>query len=252
MCSVLVLSGTIYAQDQIVKTSGEELFGKVIRVNNLDVVYKKKDNPDGPEYSELKSNILFVKYENGQKEIFTTANMPVVRDVSAICEPLKRKNSIFVEAGGNGLVASLNYERKFFSNRNNNFVAIKAGIGPFATISILNITSTYNIGDGMNFFEAGGGVGGFTNQLFDENSGRSDYSFVYFTPIIGYRRQSAKGFLLKTFITTFSDRRRETTFVKTGTVINPYSGYSYDTGYYSSEDYIQYFPFLGVSVGFSF
>ncbi len=238
ICSVIVLSGTIYAQDQIVKTSGEEIFGKVVRVNNLDVVYKKKENPDGPEYSELKSNILFIKYENGQKEIFTTANMPVVRDISTLCEPIKRKNSIFVEAGGNGIIASLNYERKFFSNKNNNFGTIKVGITPIATINILNVTSTYNIGDGMNFFEIGGGAGVYTNQIFSSSQYSNDYAYLYFTPTLGYRRQSAKGFLLRTFISTFAIRN--TTYTYNG------------NGNSSIEHSTQYYPFLGISVGYSF
>jgi len=240
--AILIISGSIFAQDQIVKTSGEEIFGKVVRVNALDVVYKKKDNLDGPEYSELKANILFVKYENGQKDIFTTGSTPVVRDVSTICEPIKRKNSVFFEAGGNGLIASLNYERRFFSNKKNNFGTVKVGIGPFATINILNITSTYNIGDGMNFFEIGGGAGVVTNRLFNDESSISDNNYFYFTPVIGYRRQSARGFLLRAFLTTVAIREER-------------SVYLFSNGYYPNYEnqvYYRYYPFLGISIGYSF
>ena len=190
----LILCTVVKAQDQVVKTNGDEILGKVIRVNPVDIIYKKKDNLEGPEYSELKANILFIKYENGTKEVYTTANTPVVNNQSTLCAPIKRKNSIFLEGGGNGLFGSVNYERKFFNVSNNNFASLKIGLGPFVTFNTINLTTTYNVGDGMNFFEAGGGIGvlayggvGAYNQ---------ESSYAYFTPTVGYRRQSAGVFCL--------------------------------------------------------
>lgn len=249
--NLLLLAGlcifmyNVQAQDQIVKTSGDEIFGKVLRVNALDVVYKKKDNLEGPEYAELKSNILFIKYENGAKDIFTTANTPVVKDMSTICEPVKRKNSVFFEAGGNGIFASINYEGKAFLGKKNNFLAAKIGLGPFAIINVLNMTATYNIGDGMNYFEIGGGLGWFTSNLLfgSEILGSDRYNYFYFTPTIGYRRHSARGFLFRTFITTFAIK--ETRQIDSGII-------GYGSSNYTTQDYYQYYPSLGISVGYAF
>lgn len=235
------------AQDLIVKTNGDEIQGKVLRVGTQEIYFKKKENLDGPEYAELKSNVFFVKYENGQKEIFTTANTPVVKDVSTLCEPIKRKNAVFFEAGGNGMFASINYERKQHDSKRNNFSAIKIGYSPLAVINILNITGTYNIGDGMNFFEIGGGGGLYTQELFNKGSkvfdDESIAPYIYFTPTIGYRRESSKGFLLRTFITMLSIRQEEY-----NSTYNPRTGTYSDRITYKFERY----PFLGVSIGYSF
>ncbi len=248
-CSIVILSGSIFAQDQIVKTNGEEILGKVVRINSLDVVYKKKENLDGPEYFELKSNILFIKYENGQRDIFTTistttntsGNSQVTEVITStpapVYVPIKRKNSVFGEIGGNNLIMSLNYERKFFSKKNYNFATLKGGFVPFGTLCILNATATYNAGDGINYFEAGGGYGTYTNQLFNPSRNVSVDSYGYFTPIAGYRRQAPNGFLIRVFITTIAIKTKETT---------------YDGGVSVTEQYIRYYPFFGASFGYSF
>jgi hypothetical protein len=242
---IFFLSVIANAQDQIVKTNGDEIFGKVIRVNPAEIVYKKKDNMDGPEYSELKSNILFIKYENGTKEIFTTANTPVINNVSSLCAPIKRKNSVFFEAGGNGIIASLNYERRFFRTKGNNFLAVKAGFGPFAIINVGNITATYNIGDGMNFFEIGVGAGGIFQSK--NSSFLSQNSFAYFSPTLGYRRQSGGGFMFRAFITMLTMQEITTAG---GNYQNQYDNYIYAP--YTTIITNKYYPFLGFSIGYSF
>ncbi len=164
----------------------------------------------------------------------------MVRDVSTICEPIKRKNSIFLEAGGNGVIFSVNYERKFFSKKNNNFLAVKGGLGYFAIVNIMNATLTYNIGDGMNFFEVGGGAGVWTYGVFN-SSVSENYSYGYFTPTLGNRRQSARGFLLRTFATFITIRE------KSNTMTNNNGNF-----YYEDKINYSYYPFFGISVGYSF
>lgn len=60
-----------YAQDVIVKHDGSTILSKVIKVGTTEVEYKKYSNPDGPTYSILKSDILAINYENGDKDTFT-------------------------------------------------------------------------------------------------------------------------------------------------------------------------------------
>jgi hypothetical protein len=58
------------AQDIITTKNGEDIQAKVLEVAPDVVKYKKFSNPDGPTFSLYKSEILMVRYENGDKDIF--------------------------------------------------------------------------------------------------------------------------------------------------------------------------------------
>ena len=70
---VIVLSvlfvATASAQDRIVKNDASEIEAKVITVSPDKVTYKKWSNPDGPTYEMMRSDIFFIRYQNGEKEI---------------------------------------------------------------------------------------------------------------------------------------------------------------------------------------
>jgi hypothetical protein len=77
---LLLLTISIYcintnAQDYIITLNGDEIKSKVIEVNISDIKYKKFENANGPIYSILKSEILFIKYENGTKEKYSTSGL---------------------------------------------------------------------------------------------------------------------------------------------------------------------------------
>lgn len=65
MCVVFNLS----AQDIIVKRDGDELQCRILEVSKNEVKYKRWTNQDGPAFSEKKSNIFMIKYENGEKDV---------------------------------------------------------------------------------------------------------------------------------------------------------------------------------------
>jgi len=74
---VLILSIGIsecLAQDFIIKKNGDEIKAKVLEVNSTEVKFKNMNNPDGPLYSVAKSEIFMIKYENGMKEIISSAD----------------------------------------------------------------------------------------------------------------------------------------------------------------------------------
>ncbi len=56
------------AQDLITKVNGEEIWARVLEVNDKNIRYKLWDYPDGPTYTLLKSKILTVRYSNGVEE----------------------------------------------------------------------------------------------------------------------------------------------------------------------------------------
>lgn len=65
MCVVFNLS----AQDIIVKRNGDELQCRILEVSKNEVKYKRWVNLDGPAFSEKKSDIFMIKYENGEKDV---------------------------------------------------------------------------------------------------------------------------------------------------------------------------------------
>ena len=59
-----------FAQDIITLKSGNEIQALVQEIGDVDVKYKKFDNPNGPSYTLKKSEIFMIKYDNGSKDVF--------------------------------------------------------------------------------------------------------------------------------------------------------------------------------------
>jgi hypothetical protein len=73
LTSVLLLT-TLNAQDLILRRNGDEISAKVQEVGITEIKYKKFDNPNGPIYTILKSDVFLIKYENGTKDVFPAEN----------------------------------------------------------------------------------------------------------------------------------------------------------------------------------
>lgn len=58
------------AQDRIYKKSGEIITGEVTEVSKKTVLYKRSDNPKGPEYAIDKAEIEKIRYDNGSEDVF--------------------------------------------------------------------------------------------------------------------------------------------------------------------------------------
>ena len=54
---IILISHNIYSQDIITKKDGTDIKAKVSEISDSEVKYKKYENPDGPTYSLLKSEI---------------------------------------------------------------------------------------------------------------------------------------------------------------------------------------------------
>ena len=59
-----------FSQDIITKKTSDDIQAKVLEVTTTEIKYKRFDNPDGPIFTILKSEVLMVRYENGTKDIF--------------------------------------------------------------------------------------------------------------------------------------------------------------------------------------
>lgn len=69
ICAVSISTVAI-SQDVITFKNGNEKKVKVLEVSPSEVKYKSFDNVEGPTYSDQKSTIFMIKYENGLKDIF--------------------------------------------------------------------------------------------------------------------------------------------------------------------------------------
>ena len=68
--SIFVLLNSAFGQDIITKKDGTDIHAKILEVTPNEVKFKKTSNPDGPVFTMLKSDILIVRYANGENEVF--------------------------------------------------------------------------------------------------------------------------------------------------------------------------------------
>ena len=68
---------TVSAQDVITKKDGTDIQAKILEVTTTEVKYKKFSNLEGPVFTLLKSDILIVRYENGENEVFNESQKSV-------------------------------------------------------------------------------------------------------------------------------------------------------------------------------
>ena len=68
---LLMLSGfsLLFSLDNICLKNGNEIECKIIKITPEWIKYRKASNINGPIYNVEKSKVLFVKYENGRKDV---------------------------------------------------------------------------------------------------------------------------------------------------------------------------------------
>jgi hypothetical protein len=68
------------AQDVIVKKNTDEIECKVVEIEEGNLKYRKFSSLDGPIYNISTDDIFMVKFENGEKEVFTTKEKTVATE----------------------------------------------------------------------------------------------------------------------------------------------------------------------------
>ena len=71
---LLLAAASAFAQDLITTKDGTDIKAKILEVTSTEVKYKKYNNLDGPTFTLRKSEILIVRYENGENEVFSGKN----------------------------------------------------------------------------------------------------------------------------------------------------------------------------------
>ena len=125
-----------------------------------------------------------------------------------------KRNTVYFEIGGNGLVLSLNYERQITS---------KPGLGFHAGVALsgdkpafpLGAKYLFDLGKQKSFLEVGAGV-----TLADQNTWETNYNQpetdpykAGFIPSVGYRYNAPKGFMWRiNYTPVFNKYRTELLF----------------------------------------
>ena len=71
---LLILTFSVHAQDVITLRNGDEIKSKVTEITPSEIKYKQWDNLEGPTRVIEKTQVFFINYENGTREIFGTVN----------------------------------------------------------------------------------------------------------------------------------------------------------------------------------
>ena len=80
----LFMGFSVTAQDIITLKNGDDIQALVQEIGEVDVKYKKFDNPNGPNYMLKKSEIFMIKYVNGSKDVFADDAVPATKTTPAL------------------------------------------------------------------------------------------------------------------------------------------------------------------------
>lgn len=80
---------SIYAQDIVTKTNGDDLSVKILEVTQTEIKYKRFDNLDGPTFTLPINEILIIRYENGSKEVFNQQSKADLKEKKVLPEGIR-------------------------------------------------------------------------------------------------------------------------------------------------------------------
>ncbi|MBE7174005.1 MAG: hypothetical protein INR73_25755 [Williamsia sp.] len=121
-----------------------------------------------------------------------------------------KKNAIYLEAGGNGLFTSVNYERQL---TNQPGIGLRVGVGFYTENAFYltipaGINCLFKLKQSNSFIDAGLGTtwsrldGHFLDNTKDANGNH----FVSFVPSIGYRQQTENGLMWRIGLTPIANK----------------------------------------------
>jgi hypothetical protein len=115
-----------------------------------------------------------------------------------------KKNTLYVELAGNGLVLSANYERQL-GNKPGLGLYIGMGLGNYKPVIPLGVKYLIDFGNHKSFLEAGAGITLAEREIWDEfpvHDNKNPYK-AGFIPSLGYRHQTRHGLMLRLNYTPF-------------------------------------------------
>jgi len=193
----ILIFNALSAQDLIIKKNGDEISAKIQEVGVTEIKYKKADNPDGPLFSMMKTDVFMIKFENGTKEVINsqvTTNTPTNTQVTTTVTPAQpatpqkvtviiyRKNSFSGVAVTYDVYANEKYLTKV---SNNTYFAtqLDEGVVTFSAQTEQKITQTINLVPGNTYYLRCGVATGFwvgipSLEFVPENTGIQETSRI--------------------------------------------------------------------------
>lgn len=172
--TALVLSTGCYAQDMIVKKDGSIIQAKVSEIGTSEVKYKKWSNQDGPSYAIVKSDILAITYQNGEKETFeinTARQSNNTESPTSLNEMLSRNNSNVINTINNAPF-SINDEKFVKKKTKTNRAGIQYAVSEKSIIDsdVLSVSFTFGrVGNG--------------GSIAKTKKGKSELDFLSYEPV---------------------------------------------------------------------
>ncbi len=121
-----------------------------------------------------------------------------------------KKNDIYLEAGGNGLFGSVNYERQLTKEPG---LGARIGIGFYSENAFylaipIGINYLFKLKSAKSFIDAGLGVTWtrIDGKLFGDSKNSNGEHFVNFIPSIGYRRHTSKDLMWRISLTPVANK----------------------------------------------
>jgi hypothetical protein len=136
-------------------------------------------------------------------------SIAVVASIQLSAQKPFKKNTLYGELGGNGLVLSVNYERQM-GNEPGLGLHIGLGLADKKPSIPLGVNYLFELGSQKSFIEAGAGITLAEKDLWDEKFNRSEHNAYKpgFIPSVGYRHHTPYGLMWKVIYTpVFSSYR---------------------------------------------
>jgi hypothetical protein len=122
LIAILFATMYSYSQDRIIKKDKTEIKVKVLEVGDVEIKYKKEDNPDGPTYAIKKAEVNVIIYKNGQVESFNE-----VVNTQAVTQPTKLNSTII--NSNNNEVTNISVDKRYrFTLLNNSNKTIETNV----------------------------------------------------------------------------------------------------------------------------
>ncbi len=201
LLTLSAITSIAFSQDNIVLKNGDEINAKISEVGESNIKYKKFNNQDGPIYTKSKDEIFYIKYSNGEKEMFSdnvnnkssnnTINKKILISGASIFNYTNTfENNYWYSTSNLNLTASVGgfLTRNFVLGGSLSFQSVSTlgssndaiAIGPFIRGYHNNLYSQlgYAISDGVNVLTTGLGYQVFLNN---SESISLNPTFIYFT-----------------------------------------------------------------------
>ncbi len=68
---IVIIGIQLCGQDYVILNNGDEIEAKALEINENNIKYKKFSNIDGPTYHLEKSKIFMIKYQSGDRDVFS-------------------------------------------------------------------------------------------------------------------------------------------------------------------------------------